>query len=145
MANFATTEILIVLLVIMLLFGSTKLPQLARSLGRSVRILKAETKGLHDDEPLEDPPHASRPDRRRDQAPQLREEATDPERQATAHHPTPQEPLPKPGRFNADRVAWQGAHLAPFAGQGAGGTRHRARLLGDDGAHRWLPSASPAR
>ncbi|RAY16962.1 twin-arginine translocase TatA/TatE family subunit [Actinomadura craniellae] len=60
MANFGTTEILIVLFVLLLLFGSTKLPQLARSLGKSARILKAETKGLYDDdEPAADRPEAA--------------------------------------------------------------------------------------
>jgi sec-independent protein translocase protein TatA len=50
MAGLGTSEILIILLVVLLLFGSTKLPQLARSLGKSARILKAETKGLRDDD-----------------------------------------------------------------------------------------------
>ncbi|TDD20002.1 twin-arginine translocase TatA/TatE family subunit [Actinomadura sp. KC06] len=50
MAGLGTTEILIILAVVLLLFGSTKLPTLARSLGKSARILKAETKGLHDDD-----------------------------------------------------------------------------------------------
>ncbi|HEV7932500.1 MAG TPA: Sec-independent protein translocase subunit TatA [Actinomadura sp.] len=50
MAGLGTSEILIILLVVLLLFGSAKLPQLARSLGKSARILKAETKGLRDDE-----------------------------------------------------------------------------------------------
>ncbi|TDD66310.1 twin-arginine translocase TatA/TatE family subunit [Actinomadura darangshiensis] len=50
MAGLGTTEILIILAVVLLLFGSTKLPQLARSLGKSARILKAETKGLHDED-----------------------------------------------------------------------------------------------
>ncbi|SEI85285.1 twin-arginine translocase TatA/TatE family subunit [Demequina mangrovi] len=36
-------EILIILLIVLLLFGAPKLPQLARSLGQSVRILKDET------------------------------------------------------------------------------------------------------
>jgi sec-independent protein translocase protein TatA len=53
MAGLGTSEILIILLVVLLLFGSAKLPQLARSLGKSARILKAETKGLRDDD--EDP------------------------------------------------------------------------------------------
>jgi len=43
-------EILIIALVILVLFGSKKLPDAARSLGRSMRILKTEVKGLHDDE-----------------------------------------------------------------------------------------------
>ncbi|HEY8480863.1 MAG TPA: twin-arginine translocase TatA/TatE family subunit [Spirillospora sp.] len=50
MAGLGTTEILIILGVVLLLFGSSKLPALARSLGRSARILKAETKGLHEDD-----------------------------------------------------------------------------------------------
>jgi sec-independent protein translocase protein TatA len=32
------------------LFGSAKLPVAARSLGKSMRILKTEVKGLHEDE-----------------------------------------------------------------------------------------------
>jgi len=44
-------KILIVAVVIMVLFGSKKLPDAARSLGRSMRILKAEVGTLHQDEP----------------------------------------------------------------------------------------------
>jgi sec-independent protein translocase protein TatA len=47
-------KILIVAAVLIVLFGSRKLPQAARSLGQSMRILKTEVQGLHDDEP--DPP-----------------------------------------------------------------------------------------
>ena len=41
---------LIVVLVFVLLFGSKRLPDAARSLGKSMRILKTEVKGLHDDD-----------------------------------------------------------------------------------------------
>jgi sec-independent protein translocase protein TatA len=44
-------KILIVALVIIVLFGSRKLPHAARSLGQSMRILKTEVQGLHEDEP----------------------------------------------------------------------------------------------
>jgi sec-independent protein translocase protein TatA len=44
-------KILIVAAVIIVLFGSRKLPDAARSLGRSMRILKTEVQGMHDDEP----------------------------------------------------------------------------------------------
>jgi sec-independent protein translocase protein TatA len=44
-------KILIVALVIIVLFGSRKLPDAARSLGRSMRILKTEVSSMHDDEP----------------------------------------------------------------------------------------------
>jgi sec-independent protein translocase protein TatA len=44
-------KILIVAVVIIVLFGSRKLPDAARSLGKSMRILKTEVGSLHDDEP----------------------------------------------------------------------------------------------
>ena len=44
-------KILIIALVIIVLFGSKKLPHAARSLGQSMRILKKEVQGLHEDEP----------------------------------------------------------------------------------------------
>ena len=45
-----TPELLIILAVLILLFGAAKLPELARGSGRALRIFKAETKGLMDDE-----------------------------------------------------------------------------------------------
>ncbi|HEX6446445.1 MAG TPA: Sec-independent protein translocase subunit TatA [Streptosporangiales bacterium] len=54
--DIGTPEILIVVAVILLLFGATKLPTFARSLGRSMRIFKSEIKGIDkDDEPAEKP------------------------------------------------------------------------------------------
>jgi sec-independent protein translocase protein TatA len=44
-------KILIVAVVIIVLFGSKKLPDAARSLGRSMRILKNEVGSMHEDEP----------------------------------------------------------------------------------------------
>ena len=44
-------KILIVAVVMIVLFGSKKLPDAARSLGRSMRILKTEVGSLHADEP----------------------------------------------------------------------------------------------
>jgi sec-independent protein translocase protein TatA len=41
-------KILIVAAVLIVLFGSAKLPAAARSLGKSMRILKTEIKDLHD-------------------------------------------------------------------------------------------------
>jgi sec-independent protein translocase protein TatA len=49
-----TTELLIILAVLVLLFGATKLPELARGSGRALRIFKAETKGLMDDDEEQD-------------------------------------------------------------------------------------------
>ena len=42
-------KILIVAVVIIVLFGSRKLPGAARSLGQSMRILKKEVQGLHEE------------------------------------------------------------------------------------------------
>jgi sec-independent protein translocase protein TatA len=44
-------HILIVLLVLVLLFGSAKLPKAAKSMGEAMRIFKKEAQKLHDDEP----------------------------------------------------------------------------------------------
>jgi sec-independent protein translocase protein TatA len=41
----------LILLAFVVLFGYKRLPDATRSLGRSMRIFKAEVKGLHDDEP----------------------------------------------------------------------------------------------
>ncbi len=43
-------KILIVAVIIIVLFGSRKLPAAARSLGQSMRILKTEVQGLHEDD-----------------------------------------------------------------------------------------------
>ena len=42
-------ELVLIVIVIMVLFGAKRLPDASRSLGRSLRIFKAETKGLRDD------------------------------------------------------------------------------------------------
>lgn len=58
-------EWLIILAVVILIFGAAKLPELARGTGQALRIFKAETKGLRDDdEDAKDdpaPPSASNP------------------------------------------------------------------------------------
>lgn len=55
MGHLGTTEILLILLVVVLLFGAKKLPELARGSGRALRIFKSETKGLMDDQGGEKP------------------------------------------------------------------------------------------
>jgi len=49
-AGLGTTELLIIFGVLVLLFGAKKLPELARGSGRALRIFKAETKGLLEDD-----------------------------------------------------------------------------------------------
>ena len=43
-------ELVLILVVGLLLFGSKKLPDSARSLGRSMRIFKSEMKGMRDED-----------------------------------------------------------------------------------------------
>lgn len=43
-------HLLIVAVVVIVLFGSKRLPDAARSLGKSMRILKSETKAMKDDD-----------------------------------------------------------------------------------------------
>ncbi|EPD70129.1 TatA/E family twin arginine-targeting protein translocase [Corynebacterium pyruviciproducens ATCC BAA-1742] len=57
--NLGPAEIAIIVLVILLLFGGKKLPELARSLGRSMRIMKSEVKEMqNDDEASKQPQQA---------------------------------------------------------------------------------------
>jgi sec-independent protein translocase protein TatA len=49
----------IVILVVILLFGAKRLPDLARGVGRSLRIFKAETEGLRSDGSPADAPTAT--------------------------------------------------------------------------------------
>src|ERR1700747_1706905 len=99
-------KILIVAVVIIVLFGSRKLPDAARSLGKSMRILKTEVSGLHeDDEP----------------APSATVHA------APAQVPAPGSPRRVDGRPDADRRAEQAALRPPAVGQDVG---QRAGLAG---------------
>ena len=58
MGDIGAPEIILVLIVVMLLFGAKKLPDLARGSGRALRIFKAETKGLLDDDEEASAPEA---------------------------------------------------------------------------------------
>ncbi|GAA4825589.1 Sec-independent protein translocase subunit TatA [Streptomyces ziwulingensis] len=54
-------EIILILVVIILLFGAKKLPDMARSLGKSARILKSEAKAMKDDKSSAAPAPADPP------------------------------------------------------------------------------------
>lgn len=54
-------ELVILIGVLVLVFGAKKLPDMARSLGQSVRVLKGEMKGLKVDEPQPAPTPSSEP------------------------------------------------------------------------------------
>jgi sec-independent protein translocase protein TatA len=48
--NFGTTEIILIVAVLFLLFGATRLPQLAKSLGQSRKAFKEGMREAEDDE-----------------------------------------------------------------------------------------------
>jgi sec-independent protein translocase protein TatA len=57
MPNIGTTEILLLLLLALLLFGARRLPEIGRSMGRGMREFKDSVTGKdRDDEPAELPP-----------------------------------------------------------------------------------------
>jgi sec-independent protein translocase protein TatA len=66
-------HLLIIAAIIVLLFDSRRLPEMARSLGQSARILRAETKGLRADEAAGQDVPAVSGERQRGEIDQLRE------------------------------------------------------------------------
>ena len=44
------THLLILLIIVLLLFGAKRLPELAKAVGKSARILKSEVNDLHNDD-----------------------------------------------------------------------------------------------
>ncbi|MCW2846863.1 MAG: twin-arginine translocation protein TatA/E family subunit [Marmoricola sp.] len=86
LANLGPTELIIIFAVLVLLFGAKKLPELARGSGRALRIFKAETKGLIDDD---DDDELKTPEQRQIDA--QRRAAAEAEAQKTVR-PTPEDP-----------------------------------------------------
>lgn len=59
-ANLTGWHLLIVLAVVLLLFGATKLPALSKSIGQSMRIFRNETRDLRADSAAEHSTETSR-------------------------------------------------------------------------------------
>jgi sec-independent protein translocase protein TatA len=59
--NLGVPELLIIAGVIILLFGARKLPEMARSLGKSAKAFKEETKGMRGESDGEDEKPAAQP------------------------------------------------------------------------------------
>ncbi|MCW2718228.1 Sec-independent protein translocase subunit TatA [Pseudonocardia sp.] len=85
MGALSPTHWLIIVAVLVLLFGAKRLPDAARSLGRSARILKSEVKELHPDAPEEQAPAA-------------------PQASAAALPPATPAPAPAAAPVNTDKV-----------------------------------------
>ncbi len=56
LGNLTGWHLLLILAVILLLFGATRLPALSKSVGQSLRIFKSETRKLHEDQAASDEP-----------------------------------------------------------------------------------------
>lgn len=75
-------EWLVILAIVVLVFGAAKLPDLARGTGQALRIFKAETKGLKDDDEEPKPPTTAEsrgelPSSSADEAPTNQDRQTD--------------------------------------------------------------------
>ena len=89
-------EWLFLLLIVLLLFGAKRLPDMARGLGRSLRILKAETRGMADDDELATTEH------RGERAVEAVPSRTDPVADVRDSHPDPAA-TPAPGRTPSEQ------------------------------------------
>src|SRR6478672_953755 len=58
-AGLGPQELIIIAVVLVLLFGAKKLPELARGSGQALRIFKAETKALSEDDDKKTPERAT--------------------------------------------------------------------------------------
>ncbi|MDR1331792.1 MAG: twin-arginine translocase TatA/TatE family subunit [Tannerella sp.] len=54
LGNLGTSEIIIIAIIILLLFGGKKIPELMRGIGKGVKNFKEGVKGIEDDIKLED-------------------------------------------------------------------------------------------
>lgn len=78
-------EWLIILAIVILVFGAAKLPELARGSGQALRIFKAETKGLKDDDDDDEPTPEATPASELPTAP-AEDESRIQDRQADKHN-----------------------------------------------------------
>lgn len=77
-------EIIMILVVLILLFGAKRLPDAARSLGRSMRIFKTEVKEMRNDD---EKPASTQPERPRE----VEGRIVDPQSAEPARVPTPEQ------------------------------------------------------
>ena len=54
LGNLGTGEIIIIAIIVLLLFGGKKIPELMKGIGKGVKIFKDGVKGLEDDIKIDD-------------------------------------------------------------------------------------------
>ncbi|MGD0373358.1 MAG: Sec-independent protein translocase subunit TatA [Streptosporangiaceae bacterium] len=81
-------KILIVAVVLIVLFGSKKLPDATRSIGRSLRILKTEVQGLHTEDEVPEEAKAASPQQQQIDQLQLQLRELQQQQSATGHAAT---------------------------------------------------------
>jgi sec-independent protein translocase protein TatA len=91
-------KILIVAVVLIVLFGSKKLPDAARSLGKSMRILKTEVQDLHGEDRAAESAKPAQPAETRQQIEQLEQQVRDLRKQTSSAEPVASTPLPETQR-----------------------------------------------
>ncbi|HWS32852.1 MAG TPA: Sec-independent protein translocase subunit TatA [Actinoplanes sp.] len=109
-------HIIVLVVVLVLLFGAKRLPDAARSLGRSLRIIKAETKGLVDDDNKDN--LADKADAQFGHGP-LHGEVQQPYQQQPGYQQAPPQPgfqqaTPQPGYQQPAPQGYQAPQAQPF-------------------------------
>lgn len=59
--NLSVWHVLVLLLIVLLLFGAAKLPDIARNLGKSMKVMKSEIKDLREDDDAVPPATSAAP------------------------------------------------------------------------------------
>ena len=77
MFGLGPTEIIIIAVILLLLFGAKRLPEIGKGLGGAIRELKNVKKELRPKEGPEDRPHGDRPTKKEDDQPTLEARALD--------------------------------------------------------------------
>lgn len=90
-------ELVLLLGVLVLLFGASKLPNAARSIGQSMRIFKAETKGMRSDD------GQAKDQGKNDGGPPAQQDSSQEALPPSAQPPDPSRPVEQPHRTDTTR------------------------------------------
>ncbi len=100
---FGAWEILIILIVVLLIFGPRRLPEMAKGLGQSVRAFRKEMRDIKEDFSSDEAPDAPGP--RRGVSPVTAEEAQAARPPASSASSAPEAPVEAPPSASVDAAA----------------------------------------